>query len=203
MEVPLELSFDGIEKTTPVEQLIHEQVAKLEKYFDHIISCRVTVERPQAAGNPYGIRIIVRVPPEHELVVRQEAAEGAVHEDLDTLIRDAFKRMQRQIKKHAAQLRGEVKSHPDQVASALVVRIFHDQDYGFLKTINDEEVYFHRNSVLNDDFDRLEIGTGVRFQPEQGDEGLQASTVQIVDKPGARVKAAGDKDIGVPRGWRE
>ena len=47
------------------------------------------------------------------------------------------------------------------------------------------ELYFHRNSVLNDDFDRLEIGTGVRFVPGAGDEGPKATTVQIVDKPGA------------------
>jgi len=40
---------------------------------------------------------------------------------------------------------------------------------------------------LNDDFDRLEIGTGVRFVEEPGEEGPQASTVQIVDKPGSRL----------------
>ena len=40
--------------------------------------------------------------------------------------------------------------------------------------------------MLQGDFPRLEIGTGVRFVEERGEEGPQASTVQIVDKPGAR-----------------
>ena len=34
------------------------------------------------------------------------------------------------------------------------------------------------------DFDRLEIGTGVQWHEEQGDKGPQASTVRIIDKPG-------------------
>lgn len=185
MKVPLELTYKDIEKTEPIDLLIREQATKLEKYFDNIISCRVALERPQGIGNPYGIRIIVRIPPERELVVRQDAAEGDRFEPLPTLIREAFSRMQRQLKKERDQLRGEVKAHPEQEATALVTQLFPEQGYGFLRTVDDQEVYFHRNSVLNGDFDRLEIGTGVRFQPEQGDKGLQASTVHIVDKPAA------------------
>jgi cold shock CspA family protein len=44
-------------------------------------------------------------------------------------------------------------------------------------------VYFHRNSVLHDDFERLAIGTEVRFTPQDGDDGPRASSVQIVAKP--------------------
>jgi cold shock CspA family protein len=43
--------------------------------------------------------------------------------------------------------------------------------------------YFHHKSVLNDDFDRLEIGSGVRFAKAAGKEGPKAGTVQIIDKP--------------------
>jgi cold shock CspA family protein len=43
-------------------------------------------------------------------------------------------------------------------------------------------VYFHRNSVLHGDFERLAVGTEVRFTPQDGDEGPQASSVQIVSK---------------------
>ena len=35
-----------------------------------------------------------------------------------------------------------------------------------------DEVYFHRNSVLHDDFDRLTIGMGVRYVAEDGEKGL-------------------------------
>ena len=35
------------------------------------------------------------------------------------------------------------------------------------------------------DFERLAIGTEVRFTPQEGEDGSQASSVQIVAKPGA------------------
>jgi cold shock CspA family protein len=67
----------------------------------------------------------------------------------------------------------------------IVHRLFPDQDYGFIKTADTgEDVYFHRNSVLHRGFDRLTIGTGVRFVVEQGQKGLQASSVEIQFKSG-------------------
>jgi cold shock CspA family protein len=61
-----------------------------------------------------------------------------------------------------------------------VVRLF--PDYGFIETADGLEVYFHRNSLVRGDFDHLEEGSQVRFVVEEGDEGPQASTVQVVGK---------------------
>jgi hypothetical protein len=36
-----------------------------------------------------------------------------------------------------------------------------------------------------------------------GEDGPQASTVQIVDKPGARVGASGESPVDPPLGWKE
>jgi cold shock CspA family protein len=80
--------------------------------------------------------------------------------------------------------------------------LFPGEGYGFLRTPSGEEHYFHRNSVLHDDFARLAIGTEVRFAPELGDAGPQASSVQIVNKPGARESAETRDRDGVPPGWR-
>lgn len=63
------------------------------------------------------------------------------------------------------------------------------EDHGFLKNVDGRDVYFHRNAVLHGDFDRLAVGTGVNYMEEMGEDGLQASTVRIVDKPGAREEA--------------
>jgi len=51
-------------------------------------------------------------------------------------------------------------------------------------------------------FDRLEIGTGVRFFLKQGEQGSQASTVQIVNKLGSRVGKSGEEEIEPPLGWK-
>jgi cold shock CspA family protein len=61
-----------------------------------------------------------------------------------------------------------------------IIRIFPDSDYGFIKTSDDREIYFHRNSVLdNVDFKQLKFGTEVTFIEEQGKEGPQAARVAI------------------------
>ena len=51
-----------------------------------------------------------------------------------------------------------------------------------LKTADNGEVYFHRNSVVGGAFDKLAIGDEVRFvaQHSESAEGLQASTVSPV-----------------------
>ena len=65
----------------------------------------------------------------------------------------------------------------------IVDKLFIEQGYGFIRTIDtSDEVYFHKNSVLHNDFSRIKIGTGVRFVSEIGQKGLQASSVEIIDK---------------------
>ncbi|MFW6137269.1 MAG: cold-shock protein, partial [Candidatus Aminicenantaceae bacterium] len=113
--------------------------------------------------------------------------EGNIHEDLPMVIRNVFSTARRRIQKLLEKQRGETKTHPQQQVGAVVSKLFPEEGYGFLRTIDDQEIFFHRNSVLSDDFDRLEIGTGVRFTEEMGQKGLQASTVQIEDKPGSRI----------------
>jgi cold shock CspA family protein/ribosome-associated translation inhibitor RaiA len=186
MQVPLKITFRNVQKTAPIEDLIRAQAAKLERACDHIISCRVAVERPQKhqkSGNPYRVRIDVTVPPEHELVATREASEGDLHEQLATVIRDAFSAMRRQLRKLVEKQHGDIKTHPAQEVAGFVTRLYPEQGYGFIKSLEGQEIYFHKNSLPEDDFDRLEIGTGVQWNEEQGNNGPQATTVRIVDKP--------------------
>ncbi len=53
--------------------------------------------------------------------------------------------------------------------------------------------------MLEHDFERLEVGTQVRFAEEMGEKDPQATSVQIVDKPGHR-PTEGDA-VETPRGW--
>jgi cold shock CspA family protein len=149
------------------------------------------------------VRIDVTVPPEHELVVTRNSGEGDAHEQLVTVIRNAFAAMRRQLKKLVEKQRRDVKTHPAQEIAGVVVRLFRDQGYGFIKSLDGEEVYFHKNSLPGDGFDRLEIGTGVQWVEEEGDKGLQATTVRIVDKPGARTSSGKEHPIEPPLGWKE
>lgn len=187
MQVPLEVTYKNVDKLEAIETLIENKTAGLEEVCDYITSCRIAVEKPhshQKVGNPYRVRIDLRVPPGHEIVVKREPDEGAMHDTLDLVLRDAFDVARRQLKEIVQKQHNEVKKHPAQETTALVEELERGEGYGFLRTIDGRRIFFHRNSVTNEDFDRLELGTGVRFVEGMGEQGPQASTVEIVDKRG-------------------
>lgn len=207
MRVPLEITFRGLSSDEDLKELINRKVDKLDRIADHLISCRVAVELKQKhpqTGNPYRVRVNLRLPPGHELVVDSGETDGDIHDDLSTVVRDVFETATRQLKKLIDKQQDDVKVHPQQETAGMVVRLFDDKGFGFIKTIDGRELFFHRNSVLNDDFDRLEPGTGVRYVEEAGEKGPQASTVQIVDKPGVKTpRAEGESPVEPPIGWQE
>jgi cold shock CspA family protein len=68
-----------------------------------------------------------------------------------------------------------------------VTRLFRNGGYGFINSLEGREIYFHKNSLPAAEFNRLEIGTGVKWNEEEGENGPQATVVRIVDKPGSRI----------------
>jgi len=186
MEIPLEISFREVEKTEELEELIRNSAADLEKVCGKLISCRIAVEKPQkhqSSGNPYRVRIDARVPPGQELVVRKEPADSPMHESLHAVIVDAFETAERRLRKLSEKMSEKPASHPGGENSAFVARINRNEGYGFIRDFEGNEYYFHRNSVLDEGFERLEPGMVVRFSPETGEKGPQASTLEIIEEP--------------------
>ena len=203
MDVPLEVSFRQVKKTDRLEALIRERADKLDQFHPRLISCRITIEQPHAhqrSGNPYRVRIEARAPPGHDLVVDARPQMHDMHDTLERVLLDAFQAMERQLKECAERQRMEVKHHD--VETAFVVRLFRDQDYGFLKTPDAREIYFNRAAAIGQDWQRLEIGVQVRFEESMGEMGPQATTVQIIDKPGRRISEQEPEAVDVPKGWR-
>jgi cold shock CspA family protein/ribosome-associated translation inhibitor RaiA len=205
MEVPPEITFRGLEKSAEIETHILKKAAKLDDIHPGIISCRVTVEREQEhqrSGSPYRARVIVRIPPTKALIGQHEPGEGKIDDRLQTAVTEAFNAVQRQLVKTKEMQQGKVKSAPEQELLGLVVRLFREEGYGFIRSVDGREIYFHKNAVLHGGFERLEIGTGVRYFPSEGEQGPQASTVQIVDKPGSRASKVEDSHVEPPEGWK-
>ena len=119
--------------------------------------------------------------PGGELAVTREPAEHHAHEDVFVALRDAFDAAQRQREDYARRQRGDLKAH-EGPPSGRVSKLFPDEGYGFIETAEAVEVYFHKNSVLDDAFGRLKVGSDVEFVEEQGEKGPQASTVRVIDK---------------------
>jgi len=101
MQLPVNISYRGVEKSDQLEGLIRSKAARLDRFCDHISRCDIVVEQPnqaQKSGNPFRVRIDLTVPPGHELVVNEKPVTHDMHEPLTKVINDAFKKMERQLK---------------------------------------------------------------------------------------------------------
>jgi cold shock CspA family protein/ribosome-associated translation inhibitor RaiA len=190
MQISPEVIFHDVDRSAWVENYILERVQRLDRFADGITSCRVSLAKDQAShhkGNRYSVMVEVRTPPNHDLAAKKAKIIADMSAQLPALINLAFGALERQLKKTAELRRGEAKSHQSRRDGqhGIVEKLF-AEGYGFVRGLSDErQVYFHRNSVLHGDFERLAIGTEVRFSAEDGDDGPQASSVQIVAKLGA------------------
>lgn len=183
MKLPLQISYRDMEPSDAVEANIRERMEKLERFSDEIMSCRVMVEKHhhhRHKGNIFHIRIDLTVPGD-EIVVSREPDKHHAHEDINVAIRDAFNAVTRQLEDYARKRHRKTKRH-ETPAHGRIIELVADSDYGRIETPDGRQIYFHRNSLLNEDFDDIEIGMEVRFDEEPGEEGPQASTVKIVGK---------------------
>lgn len=185
MLVPLEIHFHNLGRSDAIEAAARERAHELERFVPEIVSCRVTIEAPhrhQRKGKLYRVVVAVHVPGA-EIVVGRDPGRDHAHEDLYVAMRDAFDAARRQLEDRARIARGDVKTH-DGPPRGTVGSLHPDRGFGRISTPDGRWIYFHRNSVVNADFDDLRIGDEVRFHEEAGDEGPQASTVHRLGKGG-------------------
>lgn len=185
MTVPIQVVFRNMERSDFVEAQILEKAGKLDKIYDRITSCRITVEIPHKShtkGNEHEVTIDIAVP-EKKIVIARTASGTERSVDLAlAAFKEALEAAKRQLEDYARKRRGHVKVHEEPQPAARITQIFSDEGYGFLETVDGREIYFHSNSVVNDKFDRLAIGTEVTYVESAGTEGPQASTVKVKAK---------------------
>lgn len=111
MRIPVEVTYRGLEPSPAIEEAIDKRVATLERYYNRITGCKVSVEAPHRSHRR-GIRFRVRVDltiPGAEIVAHSHDEDGA-HEDLQVAIRDAFRACRRQLQDEVRLQRGYVKA---------------------------------------------------------------------------------------------
>lgn len=183
MQVPLEIRFHNLDPSPAIEAAVRERAKKLERFGDHIVSCRVTIEAPHKhhrQGNLYHVTVDARLPGA-EVIASRDVPKRHAHEDVYVALRDAFRAARRQLQDKVRVKSGRVKVH-DVPAIGKIVALYPERDFGHIATADGREIYFHRNSVLNADFDRLEQGMEVRYREEAGELGPQARSVQVMGR---------------------
>ncbi|KTD01382.1 HPF/RaiA family ribosome-associated protein [Fluoribacter gormanii] len=176
---PIQIIFNNLRYSKAIESNVRKHAEKLGKYFDGIISCNVSIEthRHHNKGRIFHVRIDLVVP-NAELVVNRDLAENHAYEDVYVAIRDKFLAMTRQLQKYVHKQRGEIKHH-ELPPIGLVREIAPLADYGFIETIDGRRLRFTSKSVIDYDFDKLEVGKRVSFVEARSNDGPAASTVYV------------------------
>jgi ribosome-associated translation inhibitor RaiA len=108
MQVPLQVSFHGVAHSEALYGAIRKKAEELERFYDHIVSCRVVLERGgrhRRKGQQYSARIDLKVPGGEIAVTHEHDA------DLQIALRDAFDAARRRLEDYARTQRGDVKRH--------------------------------------------------------------------------------------------
>jgi len=115
------------------------------------------------------------------VAVNNEGHDKHAHEDVYVAIRDAFNAAGRKLEDFVRRHRQDVKHH-EAPSHGRIASLF--SDHGFIADSDGNEVYFHRNSVVDVEYDKLEVGAEVRFVAAYGesDKGPQATTVHPMGK---------------------
>jgi ribosomal subunit interface protein len=172
MQVPLQITMQGMERSDALDADIRERVAKLERFHPKMMSCRVAIEqtrRHHQQGRHFTVRVEARVPGKEVVATRDH------DEDIQVALRDAFDSARRQLEEASRETRGHVKTHEVPQRGKVLRKT--DEGFGFIGTADGRELYFSRENVVHPTFEQLAPGSDVQFIEELAAEGPQAKRV--------------------------
>jgi cold shock CspA family protein/ribosome-associated translation inhibitor RaiA len=188
MQVPLEIAFHNMDPVGWAEDEVRARAAKLEKLYPRLTACRVRVDQRahSAKGTvPPVVRIEMSVPGYKDIVVSHEPDHLQLKyqtPDLRNAINEAFRIAEDRLVAFKDQRQDRSKQgHHDSQNQFVgqVTDIDPNGEFGFLLTKEGGLLYFHRNSVLTGDFDKLRSGAEVYYVEEMGDTGPIAAKVRV------------------------
>lgn len=179
-EANLKLSFHGMEPSITITNKVREYVNKLQQRYRDVTSWYVFIDGPIGSAGLFEVSIEAHVPGA-ELAVGRKPGDDNAHSDALVALRDSFAAIERQLKKRRRQQYGEVKARNGKPQGE-IASIFRDQGYGFVSVNDGRDVYFHRNAVIESDFEELDVGDRVELTiaPEESPRGPQATSVRRI-----------------------
>jgi ribosomal subunit interface protein len=191
MQIAPEVSFHNLEGHAGIEGHIREHIDRLERIYGRMTTCRVRVDqrnRNEAGTIPPVVHVEISVPGHKDIVVAHEPGH-LQHRfqapDLFNAINEAFRIAERRLSKHKDKLTdhgtAELRHEAANEFRGQVAELTPGEDFGFLMSKEGGLLYFHRNSVLTGDFDRLNRGDEVSYVEEMGDNGPMASKVRVME----------------------
>jgi ribosome-associated translation inhibitor RaiA len=112
MQIPLQITFKDILPSDAVAADIRKRADRLEKYYENILSCRVTLGvdgKHKNQGRLYTARIEISVP-DSQIAINRNNPDH-LNEDLYIVLHDAFDAAKRKLEEYARIKRGDIKTH--------------------------------------------------------------------------------------------
>lgn len=185
MERPLQIAFKNVATSASLEALIRERVERLQRFHPHITGARVVVEiphrSPEGAKPPLGIAVEVDVPGRSPVIAKGEQERREAKGDNSAIVNRVFEAAERQLEQITAIRKGEVKQHGSAGDTGVVVRLFPEQNYGFIEVKDSPDLYFSRDVCGNGTFADIKVGSIVHVTraASEGPMGPQASSVKL------------------------
>src|SRR5204863_10101277 len=165
MQVPVEIAFHNMPSLPRAEEEIRKRIRKLEKLYDRLTSCRVRVDQRTKTGGgtiPPVVRIELGIPGRKDLMVSHEPdhlQRKFQTPDLHNAIHEAFRIAEDQLVELKNQRQRRTREPQYDAVNQFLGQVAErnpEQEFGFLLTKGGGLLYFHRNSLLSGDFDKLQ-----------------------------------------------
>jgi cold shock CspA family protein/ribosome-associated translation inhibitor RaiA len=170
----MEIHWNGIDEISAFEkERIEERIRSLDEEHADLIDVRIaarSTNHHRHGGQEVHITCEARG---QQIVASRDRAELglSLNEALDAFEREVRRMREKRMDRSTAPV-------PAPPVLGTVRRIFPDRGYGFVRTDEGKEVYFHKNAVHGGlDFKHLQEGQRVALDVEHGHKGLQAITI--------------------------
>jgi hypothetical protein len=131
VELPVQVTFRDVPFADLIEPEIRRRAARLDRYYDRIVSCRILVERSHRHhlnGGRFHVRIDLGVPGGEIVINRESSLHGteqdvdqererkqdevhSVHKHARVAVRKAFDAARRRLQDYGRRQRGDTKLH--------------------------------------------------------------------------------------------
>ena len=191
MQIPLEIAFRNIEEPSAIEAAIRDHVGRLERIYRRMIGCRVRVDQRNRNVNetiPPVVHIEISVPGHKDIIVAHEAGHlqrKFQAPDVRNAVNEAFRIAEQRLSKYKEKITDHGIAASEHEATqefrGQIAELHPEKNSGFLMTKEGGLLYFHRNSLLIGDFDKLRRGDDITYVENVGDTGPIATKVRLIE----------------------
>lgn len=177
------ISYHHIDRSAAVDDLVRTRISALELRFDRLTGCDVVMDAPQKKkrhGRVLRVRLNLHLPGP-DVTVAREVAQGSARDDLVLAINRAFTAAEKALKRRKKRMnKVEVKHHAP-VLHGEIAELESELGHGWLRGDDGRMVYFQRDSLTSDAWDKLKTGMRLRFRRLDGDKGPFATGVSLAE----------------------